>query len=116
VTSLTTDPLRPNVVQLATVNDHSALYHHVILACHSDAALAILKTGNGMTENEEIILSHFRWSKNKAVLHSDTQVRGSQYAFSNCSLTQLTADAPKQTSVVLLELSDFFNHRFTGHT
>lgn len=49
-------------------------YDHVILACHSDAALEILRAGD-ISEEEERILSQFDWSRNEAVLHSDEKVR-----------------------------------------
>jgi predicted NAD/FAD-binding protein len=61
--------------QLTTSNGHSAEYDHVILACHSDAALSILKKGTGLTSDEQRILGRFQWNKNEVVLHSDIRVR-----------------------------------------
>lgn len=49
------------------------VYDHVILACHSDTALEILRAGN-VTETEERILRSFQWSRNEVVLHSDVSV------------------------------------------
>ena len=49
-------------------------FDHVIIACHSDTALQILRSGN-ITPDEERILGRFDWNKNEAVLHYDTQVR-----------------------------------------
>ena len=61
-------------VRLITSNGSVETFDHVILACHSDAALQILKSGN-ITSDESRILSKFSWNKNEAVLHSDTDVR-----------------------------------------
>lgn len=68
-------------VTLTTADGQSATYDHVILACHSDAALSILRAGGkeggaggGITHDEERILGKFRWNKNVAVLHSDVRV------------------------------------------
>ena len=55
-------------------------YDHVILTCHSDAALKILKAGGkthgagGITKQEEEILGMFQWISNECVLHSDERV------------------------------------------
>jgi predicted NAD/FAD-binding protein len=61
-------------VQLTTTDGQTTTYDHVILACHSDTALAILKAGNGVTKNEQNILNRFRWSRNEAVLHCDVRL------------------------------------------
>ncbi|EGO19192.1 hypothetical protein SERLADRAFT_418489 [Serpula lacrymans var. lacrymans S7.9] len=79
VISLSTGHLLPgksSLIELRTAgNNHSAtLYDRVILACHSDTALSILKAGQGLTDIEDQILSRFRWSNNEAVLHADTNV------------------------------------------
>ncbi|KAG6810251.1 hypothetical protein H0H93_015101, partial [Arthromyces matolae] len=53
-------------------------YDHVILACHSDDAMRILRNGEGVeggtgiTLEEERVLGAFRWIRNEVVLHSDT--------------------------------------------
>jgi len=60
-------------VVLTTTNDEHVQYDHVILACHSDTALEILRAG-GITEEEECILSQFDWNRNEAVLHSDEKL------------------------------------------
>lgn len=44
-------------------------FDHVIFACHSDQALAIL--GQNATKTEQDILSRFPYSRNVAVLHTD---------------------------------------------
>ena len=61
-------------VLLTTVNGKSEEYDHVIMACHADASLAILRAGGGVTAEEERILGGFQWNKNVAVIHSDTKV------------------------------------------
>ena len=58
-------------VLLTTVSGRSEEYDHVIMACHADASLAILRAGGGVTREEESILGGFQWNKNVAVIHSD---------------------------------------------
>ena len=58
---------------LETSDGVVAQYDHVILACHSDTALKILRHGNVQPE-EERILSKFQWNENEAVLHCDENV------------------------------------------
>jgi predicted NAD/FAD-binding protein len=77
VQSLSTLPVdinSPPSVQLTTAEGHTTTYDHVILACHSDTALAILMAGQGTTENEKNILGRFQWNRNEAVLHSDIRL------------------------------------------
>jgi predicted NAD/FAD-binding protein len=45
------------------------IFDHVILACHADQALAMLRDAHG---NEERILRSFPYQANTAVLHTDT--------------------------------------------
>ena len=66
------DGHRPQVV-LRTENGDEMTYDHVILACHSDTALDILRTG-GITDEEDRILGQFSWNRNEVVLHSDEDV------------------------------------------
>ena len=60
-------------VQLHLADGSIEFYDHVIMACHSDTTLDILRTGN-LTEEEERILGSFKWNRNEAVLHFDTKV------------------------------------------
>ena len=53
------------------------MYDHVVMACHSDTTMRILDKGYGMTDEERDILGGIGWSKNRAVLHSDAEVRRS---------------------------------------
>ena len=66
--------LESGKVLLTTADGKSEEYDHVIMACHADASLAILKAGGEVTREEENILGGFQWNKNVAVIHSDTKV------------------------------------------
>ncbi|KAG6919230.1 hypothetical protein DXG01_008026 [Tephrocybe rancida] len=65
---------------LKTRTGISETYDHVILACHSDDAVRILrngegiKGGRGITPQEEKILDAFQWNRNEVVLHSDDRL------------------------------------------
>ncbi|KAJ7028413.1 FAD/NAD(P)-binding domain-containing protein [Mycena alexandri] len=61
-------------VRLTTASGVTESYDHVIFACHSDTALSILQAGEGITEEEQRILSMFQWNRNEAVLHSDIEL------------------------------------------
>lgn len=69
-----------NKVLLKTATGISEDYDHVILACHSDDAMRILRNGEGIedgqgiTLEEEKILGAFQWNRNEVVLHSDVRV------------------------------------------
>lgn len=60
-------------VILETTDGRKEGFDHVIIACHSDTALEILRRG-GIEPEEDRILSKFQWNKNEAVLHCDTNV------------------------------------------
>ncbi|KAJ9101757.1 hypothetical protein QFC21_003096 [Naganishia friedmannii] len=49
-------------------------YDYVILATHSDTALAMLRNGGGASKEEEEILGKFEWNKNGAVVHWDEKL------------------------------------------
>ncbi|KAL5524666.1 hypothetical protein ACEPAF_9811 [Sanghuangporus sanghuang] len=70
-------------LELKTANDRTELFDHVILACHSDTALRILRAGN-ISSEEERILSKFKWNKNEAVLHSDEQLMPKSHLAWSC--------------------------------
>ena len=65
--------LESGKVLLTTTSGRSEQYDHVIMACHADTSLAILRAGGGVTREEENILGGFQWNKNVAVVHSDTK-------------------------------------------
>lgn len=74
-------------VQVCTASGELHVYDHVILACHSDTALALLRAGGGVTRDEERVLGAFDWCRNEAVLHSDERVCVSAQSFIVCVLT-----------------------------
>ena len=49
----------------------TALYDHVVLACHSDQSLALLE---GVERDERALLSAVRYQHNRAILHTDAGV------------------------------------------
>ncbi|KAK0202216.1 FAD/NAD(P)-binding domain-containing protein [Desarmillaria ectypa] len=59
---------------LTTEDGREESYDHVVMACHSDAVLSILKAGSSVQPKEEEILGLFKWNKNDAVLHSDPKL------------------------------------------
>lgn len=59
-------------VALTKEDGTTEIFDHVIMACHSDAALRLL--GEEATQEEMNILGSIQWTKNKVVLHSDTEV------------------------------------------
>ncbi|KAK7054506.1 hypothetical protein VNI00_003704 [Paramarasmius palmivorus] len=61
-------------VTLTTASGDTDEYDHVILACHSDTALSILKAGCGLSSEEQEILGMFQWNRNHAVLHNDIKL------------------------------------------
>ncbi|THG98806.1 hypothetical protein EW026_g3439 [Hermanssonia centrifuga] len=52
----------------------AARFDHVIMACHSDVALDVLRAGGGLNKQEKSILESFKWNRNEAVLHSDVKL------------------------------------------
>lgn len=61
-------------VSLRTVDGQEEHFDRVILTCHSDTALSILRNGGDMKPQEDEILNMFQWNKNNVVLHSDPKV------------------------------------------
>ena len=58
--------------QIKIINNGKELkYDYIVIDTHSDQALAIL---DNATENEKKILSGFKYTKNKAYLHSDISI------------------------------------------
>lgn len=79
-------------ILLETASGKIEEFDHVIMACHTDTTLDILRRGAGMTEQEEKLLNGFSWNKNTAVLHSDPRV------------CRLNSCAPVTCSCVLVQL------------
>ena len=73
----TTAEPRPSVL-ITTQRGETLAFDHVILACHSDMSLQLLERGGNVTAAEREILGGVSWSKNQAVLHTDTSVRNLQ--------------------------------------
>ena len=55
-------------VTVTDASGETALYDHVVLACHADQALAMLAEPSA---EERALLGAFRYTKNETVLHSD---------------------------------------------
>jgi len=72
IKSITSHTVRAtSQVTITTTSGVQEVFDHVILACHSDTSLEILRQGGGVTPDEERILGKFKWNKNEVVLHSD---------------------------------------------
>ncbi|MGI9026331.1 MAG: NAD(P)/FAD-dependent oxidoreductase [Burkholderiaceae bacterium] len=72
----------------------TALYDHVVLACHSDQSLALLE---GAERDERALLSAVRYQPNRAILHTDASVlpsrRGAWAAWNyQCDIGSLAPD------------------------
>ncbi|TDL22258.1 FAD/NAD(P)-binding domain-containing protein [Rickenella mellea] len=97
VKSIQTSPKSNNAnsVVLTTADGQTETYDHVILACHSDQALALLRAGGGATADEERVLGRFGWNRNEAVLHSDVALMPKRRLAWACwnYLTSSTVDA-----------------------
>ncbi|KAF9472116.1 FAD/NAD(P)-binding domain-containing protein [Pholiota conissans] len=88
-----TNDQKPQVL-LVTEHGEEQVYDHVILACHSDASLEILRAGN-ITEDEERILGQFDWNHNEAILHSDVSLMPkSRLAWSCWNYLSFTKSVP----------------------
>ncbi|KAK7677754.1 hypothetical protein QCA50_019306 [Cerrena zonata] len=78
VVSVSTDPQTNSSrspMTLKTADGKTETFDHIILACHSDTALKLLRAGDsGTTVDEEQILGAFKWNRNEAVLHSDIEL------------------------------------------
>ncbi|KAI0647954.1 FAD/NAD(P)-binding domain-containing protein [Trametes meyenii] len=61
-------------VELTTASEDTLAFDHVILACHTDTTVNILKAGGEMTPEETRILEAFKWNRNEAVLHCDERL------------------------------------------
>lgn len=83
-------------VQITLADGTINIYDEIVIACHSDEALALLADA---TEDEQSILSAMPYSKNSVILHTDKSllpVREKAWASWNY---QLSADRQKAASV-----------------
>jgi len=62
------------MVVLTTKAGEERVYDHVVMACHADQTLAILKAGGGAEEKEQEILGGFEFEQNEVVLHGDEKL------------------------------------------
>ena len=60
-----------NVIDTTDDNTQALVFDEVIFACHADTALKILQDTNPI---EQEVLTHFTFTDNTAVLHTDTSV------------------------------------------
>jgi uncharacterized protein len=61
---------RPDSVAIRDRSGEEQTFDHVVLACHADQALGLL---DAPTEQEARLLSAFGYTRNRAVLHTDTR-------------------------------------------
>ncbi len=90
-------PVRSVTRDAARVLVEGESFDHVIFACHSDQALAIL--GAGATPAEREILGHFPYQRNDAVLHTDTSVLPKRRRAWACWNYRLAADLDRSAAV-----------------
>lgn len=62
------------MVVLTTKSGEERVYDHVVMACHADQTLAILKAGGGVEAKEQEILGGFEFEQNEVVLHGDEKL------------------------------------------
>ncbi|KAF8582834.1 FAD/NAD-binding domain-containing protein [Ramaria rubella] len=106
----TTTELQASVL-ITTADGATSQYDHVILACHSDTSLKLLKRGGDITTAEKKILSGFAWTKNEAVLHFDTALmpyRRIAWSCWNYITSSITRNGIVQANVNELH-ADFMN-------
>lgn len=64
-------------VHLQLASGRTEVFDHVILACHADTALEILRRGGsagGFSDEEQRVLAMFQFNRNEVALHSDIRV------------------------------------------
>ena len=79
-----------------TINDSVEVFDHVIFACHSDQALALLADS---TTNEQQILSAMAYQDNEVVLHTDESILPNEkaaWASWNYHLPLISNDSQQQ--------------------
>lgn len=81
-------------VQLRTISGEEQTYDDVVIATHADQALAML---SDPTPDERRLLSSFRYSKNRAILHRDDRLMPRRQSLWS-SWNYLASLPPHQTS------------------
>ncbi|KAI9799254.1 MAG: hypothetical protein M1833_004132 [Piccolia ochrophora] len=97
-------------VVLQTRQHETEVYDHVVLACHGDQVLDIVRDQATLEETD--ILSKFETSRNEAVLHTDTSLmpqRSVTWSAWNY-LTQSTADAKNVDKICLTYWMNLLQH------
>lgn len=77
---------------LVETDDDCRLYDDVVLACHSDQALALL--GKSASEDERRLLQAIRYEPNRAVLHTDASLLPRNPALWSAWNYQAASDRP----------------------
>lgn len=85
-----------NKVQIHFNNGDSEVFDEVVIACHSDEALALL---NDASEDEKTILSAMPYSENSVILHTDKKLLPRRKAAWASWNYQLSQDRDKAASV-----------------
>lgn len=83
-------------VQIHFNNGESEVFDEVVIACHSDEALALL---NDASEDEKTILSAMPYSENSVILHTDRKLLPQRKAAWASWNYQLSQDRDKAASV-----------------
>ncbi|MGV2872465.1 NAD(P)/FAD-dependent oxidoreductase [Colwellia sp. E150_009] len=83
-------------VQIHFNNGNSEVFDEVVIACHSDEALALL---NDASEDEKTILSAMPYSENSVILHTDKKLLPRRKAAWASWNYQLSQDRDKAASV-----------------
>ncbi|KIK69619.1 hypothetical protein GYMLUDRAFT_34001 [Collybiopsis luxurians FD-317 M1] len=98
-----------SLVELTTASGESSFYDHVVLACHSDVALSILRAGGGVTKDEETILGMFEWNKNVVVVHNDVRLmpkaRSAWSCWNYLTYTEVDDDGKQKANVDRVSLT-----------
>jgi len=85
-----------NKVEIHFNNGDSEVFDEVVIACHSDEALALL---NDASEDEKTILSAMPYSENSVILHTDKKLLPRRKAAWASWNYQLSQDRDKAASV-----------------
>ena len=90
---------RSDGVTVVAANGHRREFDEVVLATHADTALAIL--GEDATYEERAVIGGFRYSENRAVVHSDSRLMpASRRAWASWNaIGSVAADASTPVSV-----------------
>ncbi len=94
---------------IVTVNSQELLFDKVVLACHSDQAMELIKNP---TQNELAVLSKIKYSDNEVVLHTDTSLLP-KYKLSYASWNYLVGGNSSKQATVTYNMNIL--QRFSTH-